>query len=733
MRLRRMLLATTVLCGAPVALAQPRPALRTVNINSQPPGATVTLDAATGTVLGPTPLRRQRVPAGPHSLFFTLDGYAPGRLDVTVTRNNETWTAQLAQLGSITVTCPTAGATVLVDNHERGTLPAAATVTGVIPGSHTVELRAPGMQPFVTTVTVSPGQGAAVAATLTPVPQAAPTTGGVRLVIVAPTGRSVPAGLQALFDGAPMQGAPPTVEGVPAGGHVVEVRAPGFRNVVRDVPVVAGPTQTVRIDLEDALPTTGSVRFDLQVTGAAVTVDGQAVQGATAENLSEGDHVVRVELAGRAPLQRTVTVRAGQSTTFAVTDADLRPARATLVVTTTTPGATLAVEGVERPGPRAEFTDLGPGPHVVLVRAPGYDERRQECTGAMPGQPAAPCALELERSVERGSLRVSSRTPNAQVTVDAETTPRPLGDVGGLAVGAHRVTVSARGYRPETRSVEVRRGDNPALEINLRRDGLSEADVASRRASVTSWGALPLASTDFTFDMAFGFGLLPLEVRATTGLLPRTSLLGADLGIGFRTRGDWQEMELRGRGGIRPHPLLSAGVEARLWAVLPSPLSIGAGSGFASQVNVTIHLQPRREEGDDSDVQALNYLGMNLSAHLGFEYANDSISQGRDLYVGGVSLCENSAARQMQLSAMQPLDTCVISSTTRGFLGLLLEVSASRHWNVFGGFDYWLAPPVDPTMAVPPPGSGGARRALTANLWGAALPMFARLGATYKF
>jgi hypothetical protein len=162
-------------------------------------------------------------------------------------------------------------------------------------------------------------------------------------------------------------------------------------------------------------------------------------------------------------------------------------------------------------------------------------------------------------------------------------------------------------------------------------------------------------------------------------------------------------------------------------------LSIGSGSGFASQVNVTIHLQPRREEGDDADVQTLSYLGMNLSAHLGFELANDSVSEGRDLYVSGVSLCENSAQRQMQLAAQQPLSTCVISSTTRGFLGLLLEVSASRHWNFFGGFDYWLAPPVDPTTAVPPPGSGGARRALTANFWGAALPMFARLGATYKF
>jgi hypothetical protein len=114
------LVASSTLGAAAVANAQP---VRTININSLPAGAAVRVDALSATPLGTTPLRRVRVRGGPHTLFFTLDGYVPGQIQVNIARNNETFTGSLTQAGSVYVSSDPDGATVTIDGNEVGTTP----------------------------------------------------------------------------------------------------------------------------------------------------------------------------------------------------------------------------------------------------------------------------------------------------------------------------------------------------------------------------------------------------------------------------------------------------------------------------------------------------------------------------------------------------------------------------------------------------------------------------------
>ena len=123
MRNRILFPVTAGMLGAFVAAAPAAAQNRRINISSAPPGATVRLDNQTSAPIGTTPIRNRAVRAGAHTLFFELQGYVPGRLDINVARNGETFTGSLQQAGSINVSSDVQGASVTIDGQERGTSP----------------------------------------------------------------------------------------------------------------------------------------------------------------------------------------------------------------------------------------------------------------------------------------------------------------------------------------------------------------------------------------------------------------------------------------------------------------------------------------------------------------------------------------------------------------------------------------------------------------------------------
>lgn len=745
-KLSPSVVAVAVCLGATASWAQPR---RVINIQSTPPGATVRVDNATAPPLGQTPLPRASVAQGPHRLFFDLPGYVQGTLDVTVAaRNTRPFAITLVQGGNIYVAADVDGAPIFLDGTQMGTTP--GRLNNVPPGAHIVELRMEGREPVRETVNVTSGTLSTVNVTLRP--RVAPT-GTVRVVVSNPNG-PVPGDLQVTLDGAPMTGTPPSSDAVQPGTHIVQVSASGFRSTRREVTVVAGQAQAVAIDLDPAAATSGSLRLIVPVAGAQAFLDGESLSLASGRvdqaNVAPGQHTVRVTAPGREPVVREVAITAGQQRVLEFADGDLpaATARGRVRVNTTVPEAEIFLNN--QPVGRGSFTreNQPDGEVVVLVRAAGYDEFTQRCNVTA----ASPCDISatLVRTAQVGTIHVvAPGLANAQVYLNAETSPRPLGDIGNVPVGPTRVTVRADGYEPWVREVTVREGDNAEpIAAVPRRIGPSEVDVARRRAGISTFGAAPLTRGDGAFDAILSYGAMPLELRATMGFVPYNAFpnfgnFTVDGGLAIRTRFDWYEFELRSRAGWRfANDLIAVGGEVRAYGAIGFRSSRGFGATLQGNLSFHFNLGSDRQTANaEAPVGGVGAFTISLNGGAEFNLDNPggfnvSLSDNR----GNYTLCDNRVRADGTVSSSGFVgDTCQIANTARGFVGLVAELGIFRHLSfVLGGTLYLPFPEelqysADGLNTYQNPGSNVSRRPMTTDFWNSALPINIRLGITYKF
>ena len=132
----------------------------TVNITSEPSGATVIVD---GTSRGRTPLRIE-LPARSHELVARLDGWPEERQSFTVEAQGENAARFVFANGSVKITSAPGGATVISNGNELGQTP--LVIEEVKPGPVTYELRLSGYNPTSVTGKVEPQQQAFLAARL---------------------------------------------------------------------------------------------------------------------------------------------------------------------------------------------------------------------------------------------------------------------------------------------------------------------------------------------------------------------------------------------------------------------------------------------------------------------------------------------------------------------------------------------------------------------------------------
>jgi hypothetical protein len=139
-----------------------------IDIRSQPTGATITLD---GSQLGLTPAQLTNIKAGSHTLKLSLTGYSDWRQPVTVNSGSTTnvnaalyslagttTTAQppVSDTGSLSVTTIPAGAQVYVDDIFLGYSP---TITsGLTAGSHAFVIKMDGYKNISASITITSGQ-----------------------------------------------------------------------------------------------------------------------------------------------------------------------------------------------------------------------------------------------------------------------------------------------------------------------------------------------------------------------------------------------------------------------------------------------------------------------------------------------------------------------------------------------------------------------------------------------
>nr|CBH39401.1 hypothetical secreted protein, containing PEGA domains [uncultured archaeon]CBH39888.1 hypothetical secreted protein, containing PEGA domains [uncultured archaeon] len=212
----------------------PPPTTGAISVQSSPSGATIKLDD----YIGPrTPHTFTTVSPGHHKLVLSLDGYYDWKTNVDVEAGHTAYVYKtltpIPTTGTITVFSSPPGADIYLDTKYVGRT--IYTITGVLPGPHTVKLCLEGYRDWSKTVLVTVGEPSYVHATLTPIPR----TGAISVT-------SEPPGANIRLDGVPINALTPyTINNVVAGTHTLVLALTGYLDWSASVHVAPGETAEV--------------------------------------------------------------------------------------------------------------------------------------------------------------------------------------------------------------------------------------------------------------------------------------------------------------------------------------------------------------------------------------------------------------------------------------------------------------------------------------------------------
>ncbi len=187
-----------------------------LTVNSRPAGAWVAIDGKDTGKLTPVTLDLK---AGAHQVTLTLSGKGSASWSVTGARNEHT-ALDAGMYGAVSIVSadPNVPVMVTLDGLERGYAP--VSVEDLLPGTHEVRFRAPGVAPWTEMFDLNVGEKHDVTAT----PFAMPETGviEVKATLVGPEGAE-PAKGAAIFVDGDAHGVTPSALELPRGPHSIRV------------------------------------------------------------------------------------------------------------------------------------------------------------------------------------------------------------------------------------------------------------------------------------------------------------------------------------------------------------------------------------------------------------------------------------------------------------------------------------------------------------------------------
>jgi peptidoglycan/xylan/chitin deacetylase (PgdA/CDA1 family) len=447
--------ASAALLDTSVIAMAPLPLTGTLSVTSDPPGAVVTID---GQNLGATPVVSGALKPGDHTLVATLAGYHPITQTVTIARGAQAQ-AQVAFeriTRTVTLTSTPAGAEVFWDGQDLGQAPVTVDKSPI--GKHSVKLTLPDYDDFTSDVEVDAGD------------QPAPLTFELshlagKLVVV-----TTPAGAQILVEGQPRGLSPAAIGGLYPNDYQITATLAGYRAATQTVTVKAHETNTVTIAL---MPQSGQISIKTVPAGAAVKLDGKdrGVTPLVLDNVSPGDHTLRLEVPNLRPWEGKVSVVDGQTTEIQV---GLLPLQ--MDVTNAHPGP-----------------EIVPAPTVLASLPAATSPASQESEGDDPVFPLLALAGGEMRSWAIPVLGPTDQ--NGQPTDKLEMEFQPHAD-GGLTVSLHTqeplgdaVTVEQSAGNLSACLPNVRLEHNPA--------GLQIGDATLRSIRLTNTGPGGALRVDF--------------------------------------------------------------------------------------------------------------------------------------------------------------------------------------------------------------------------------------------
>ena len=286
---------------------------------SSPAGAAIYMN---GNFYGYSPLTVPNLGPGTYSMKASLSGYTP---DITLVNVYAGQTSpyyptlqqspQPRQTGSVYVTTSPNHASLSIDGSYYGVTPLTVTL---YPGVHQFVLRYPGYNDYTTNVIVSGGQAQNLPVTMSTASQGT-------VVITSVPGAAVYIDSNAA--GTIGTSGSLTLTGITTGNHLFKVTASGYNTWLNTVYIQANTINTISAPLtpQGVSPTptqpAGGLAISSSPSGAETYVDNlyRGTTPLTANDLTPGDHQVRLSESGYVDYTTTTTVTAGQIMPLALT------------------------------------------------------------------------------------------------------------------------------------------------------------------------------------------------------------------------------------------------------------------------------------------------------------------------------------------------------------------------------------------------------------------------------
>ena len=527
----RLYIAVIVIASLTAAARAQSPHKMRIKIDSAPQQAAIYVDHKESGIKGYTP-STIRLPRGTYTIILELPGFRPVSKPITVTRSEGfiftlERQAKPAVLDVRTTSSndSATGAQLFVDGAPVGTVPARVEVPA---GKHRVEVKKAGFVDWADVADVAEGDQRQMVIDL----KQAVKKGALLVTSDQP-------GADVFLDGVRKDSTPALISDIPEGQHSLEVKK-GEMSWKQIVTVVGDQQQKVMAQLAPAGPAVGTLRVVCSIPGAEVWIDGEmkGTVNSTIQGVPVGEHIIEVRSKGYAAQPINVTVSAGAQSVARVdlTSQPEKPITARLRVVTPVPNAEVFIDGASAGPAPFDHNDLAPGKHFVIVRARGYAEWKRE----VELDPQSPTTLSAELSAS-GTVKILSNVSGAMVLIDGQVVGKTPVVLDNISAGEHLVEVKQSGYLDAKQPFHLDGGEQKILAADLTpiHHGPTQADMAKRMRSMTSFSAVTIDPARFTADIAGGyvpFGTLRLTVGAF-----RYNWLGMDAGIELRTTGYFTE------------------------------------------------------------------------------------------------------------------------------------------------------------------------------------------------
>ena len=295
-----------------------------MNITSEPTGAEISI---LGKVVSTTPYMTNPVPSAMYIVKFSMDGYEPAWLPVTVApgRQVEAHATLVPENATVIIDSEPSGAHVQMNGKEIGDTP--VLLSDLALGSYSATVQMQGFTRRDISWKVQNGR---------PILINVPLMNNIGTLSLS----SEPDSAEIEIDGK-TYGYTPFKDSFEQGQHKIRLTKDGYKPYEKIVTVKRDETTDVAAALE-MLP--GSLSLDSEPTGAALFINGidYGVTPYKRDSIEAGDYTVRMTKDGFDTLEQTVTVHPGEPMERTFT---LEANTGSIVLTVNPPGVNIYLDG----------------------------------------------------------------------------------------------------------------------------------------------------------------------------------------------------------------------------------------------------------------------------------------------------------------------------------------------------------------------------------------------------